>query len=78
MSDLLENPKLHQYPPIGSLWRENDPRSWGLKRRVLAHDFDRGKVQLDGPVKTWAKAERFNGKRGGYSRVNEQGEPYTA
>ena len=60
-----------EWPPINSRWIENDPRATvkRLGRAVLAHDKERGKVQLDGVVKTWAKVERFNGKRGGYTRV---------
>jgi len=58
-----------EWPPIGSRWKENDPRSAGIPRKVLAHRKIDKKVQLDGPVKTWASLHRFNGKRSGYSRV---------
>ena len=65
-----------EWPPIGSRWIENDPRATikRLGRKVLAHDTKRGKVQLDGCVKTWAKVERFNEKRGGYSRIFDKAE----
>lgn len=61
-----------EWPPLGSRWLECDPRATvkTLGREVLAHDKERGKVQLDGAVKTWAKVERFNGKRGGYRRIS--------
>lgn len=62
-----------EWPPIGSFWQENDPRSSG-RREVLAHDRKRGKVQLAGYPRTWAKVERFNGRRGGYSPVPPQEE----
>jgi len=39
------------------------------KKRVIAHDTQRGKVLFDGPVKRWASIKRFNGKRGGYAIV---------
>ena len=58
------------WPPIGSVWKENDKRSLQLPRKVLAHDRAKGKVQLDGYPTTWAKVERFNGKSSGYSRVD--------
>ena len=60
-----------EWPEIGSWWRENDPRGTKFARQVIAHRKLDGRVQLDGPVKTWARIERFNGKRGGYSKVDK-------
>ena len=67
-STTLETASL-AWPPIGSCWKENDPRPISGRRTVIAHDKAKGKVQLGGYPKTWAKVERFNGKRGGYSQV---------
>jgi hypothetical protein len=55
------------FPPIGSFWKENDPRAWGLRKEVVAHDLKRRRVQFN--TRRWAKVERFNGKRGGYTQV---------
>ena len=56
------------YPAVGSHWKEVDPR---INRvvEVVAHDTARRKVgitRMHSIQVTWAKVERFNGKRGGY------------
>jgi hypothetical protein len=57
------------YPPIGSKWKERDPR---VARTVQVVRYDLGKrrvriVCLETDRLTWAKLERFNGKSGGYA-----------
>jgi hypothetical protein len=57
------------YPPIGSKWTERDTRA---KRtlQVIRYDTAKGRVRIN-CIETqrlsWAKAERFNGKSGGYA-----------
>ncbi len=57
-----------EWPSIGSLWREND-RPGSVVKEVIAHDKVYKRVRLKGAIKTWASLHRFNGKPGGYSRV---------
>lgn len=58
-----------EWPPIGTWWRENHKQP-GLPKKVVSHCSD-GKVGLENTLGrvTYAKVERFNGKRGGYSRM---------
>lgn len=58
-------------PPIGSEWKDRDLR---VKRtlRVVRYDPDKRRIRihcLETGTLSWAKAERFNGKSGGYTRV---------
>lgn len=58
-------------PPIGSRWKENDPRVERIVT-VLGYEERTGQVCITSKpgVISWANPKRFNGKRGGYSRVN--------
>lgn len=58
-------------PPIGSKWRELDVR---VKRTIQVVRYDPAKRRvriacLETDRLSWAKPERFNGKRGGYARI---------
>jgi hypothetical protein len=63
-------------PPVGSIWKEVDPR---LDRHVKVTGYDNlGFVGIAGCSAdgsyvsarlTWANPSRFNGKRGGYTRI---------
>ena len=58
-------------PPIGSQWRELDVR---VKRTIQVVRYDPAKRRvriacLETDRLSWAKPERFNGKRGGYARI---------
>jgi hypothetical protein len=58
-------------PPIGSEWKDRDLR---VKRtvRVVRYDPDKRRIRihcLETGTLSWAKAERFNNKSGGYTRV---------
>jgi hypothetical protein len=68
-------PEIAELPPIGSVWKEVDPR-FTRHIKVLEHDPKTGKVRICGYAggrefspKTWANPKRFNSKRGGYERV---------
>ena len=58
-----------KFPPIGSKWRELDAR---VKRTVeiIRYDKSKGLIRIN-CIETqrlsWAKPERFNGKKGGYA-----------
>jgi hypothetical protein len=59
-------------PPIGSTWLDRDPRE---KRTVtvIRYDAERQRVRIHcvkTDVLSWAKPERFNGKSGGYARID--------
>lgn len=61
-----------EYPPIGSTWLERDLRA---KRtvKVVRYDCDKRRVRIhciETDTLSWAKAERFNGKSGGYIMIN--------
>jgi hypothetical protein len=58
-------------PPIGSTWLDRDPRE---KRtvQVIRYDAQKRRVRIhciETDVLSWAKPERFNGKSGGYARI---------
>jgi hypothetical protein len=57
-----------QYPPIGSKWKERDLRV-ARTVQIVRYDLAQRRVRivcLETDRLTWAKVERFNGKRGGY------------
>ena len=59
------------YPPIGSKWKEVDVRV-GRTIEVIRYDVAKALVRincLETQRLTWAKLERFNGKSGGYARI---------
>lgn len=64
--------KTVEWPAIGSWWRENDRRGGTVAKQVVAHRKADGRVGLQGVMLTWALAERFNGKLGGYSKVSDK------
>ena len=60
-----------QMPPIGSKWKDRDTR---VKRtvEVVRYDAPKRRVRIhciETETLSWAKAERFNGKSGGYSKI---------
>jgi hypothetical protein len=60
-----------QFPPIGSKWQDCHPRA---KRtiQVIRHDLPARRVRIhciETETLSWAKQERFNGKSGGYSKI---------
>lgn len=60
------------YPEVGSKWKELDAR---VKRtiKVIRHDVAKRRVRIaciETDSLTWAKPERFNGKSGGYARID--------
>ncbi|MBI3375306.1 MAG: hypothetical protein HY017_26605 [Betaproteobacteria bacterium] len=60
-----------QYPPVGSRWREVDERV-ARTVQVIRYDLVKGRVRInciETQQLTWAKPERFNGKRGGYAKI---------
>jgi hypothetical protein len=62
------------YPSIGSKWKDLDSR---VKRTVEVIRYDPAKPRIRiACVQTqrlsWAKPERFNGKSGGYAKVDER------
>lgn len=64
----LKNP----FPPVGSKWKERDLRV-SRTIEVVRHDLANGRVRIN-CIETqrlsWAKPERFNGKSGGYARID--------
>lgn len=61
-----------EYPPVGSKWQELDRR---VKRtvQVIRHDVTNRRVRIaciETERLSWAKPERFNGKRGGYAPLS--------
>jgi hypothetical protein len=60
------------YPPIGSKWKERDQRV-SRTIEVVRYDVANGRVRIN-CIETqrlsWAKPERFNGKSGGYARID--------
>lgn len=59
---------MDEWPAIGSRWREVDPR-FDRVVVVVSYDKQQRKVGIStGGNLTWAKVERFNGKRGGYAK----------
>lgn len=64
-------PSQAQYPPVGSTWQERDRR---VRRtvRVVRLDTANRRVRIYCPETdqlSWAKADRFNGKSGGYAKA---------
>jgi hypothetical protein len=60
-----------QYPAVGSKWKEVDLRV-SRTIQVVRYDLENARVRincLETQRLTWAKPERFNGKRGGYEPV---------
>jgi hypothetical protein len=60
-----------QYPPIGSKWEELDSRVTRTVE-VIRYDLANRRVRiscLETQRLSWAKPERFNGKRGGYAAL---------
>ncbi|MGQ0545183.1 MAG: hypothetical protein ACT4P3_07605 [Betaproteobacteria bacterium] len=62
-----------QLPPIGSEWKDRDLR---VKRtvKVVRYDLAKRRIRihcLETDTLSWAKPERFNGKSGGYARLDE-------
>ena len=60
-----------QYPPVGSKWKEVDTRV-ARTVQVIRYDLATGRVRInciETQRLTWAKPERFNGKRGGYAKL---------
>jgi len=60
-----------EYPPVGSEWKDRDLR---VQRtvRVVRYDVERRRVRIhciETDILSWAKPERFNGKSGGYSKI---------
>ena len=56
-------------PPIGSKWVERDSRKTRTVE-VIRYDATKRRVRihaLETQTLSWAKAERFNGKSGGYA-----------
>ena len=61
----------HDYPPIGSRWKDRDTRS-NRTIEVIRHDVARRRVRIhciETQTLSWAKPERFNGKSGGYAKI---------
>jgi hypothetical protein len=61
-----------QLPPIGSQWKDRDVRERRTVK-VIRYDLDKRKVRIhciETDTLSWAKPERFNGKSGGYARLN--------
>lgn len=61
------------YPAIGSKWREFDRRV-NRTVQIVRYDSATGRVRIycvETEQLSWAKAERFNGKSGGYARLVE-------
>lgn len=62
-----------EWPPIGSRWREVD-RRFDRVIVVLRHNERMDKVGIKTEGKSgfsgWAKRSRFNGKSGGYARID--------
>ena len=59
------------YPPIGSKWKERDPRA-RRTIQVIRYDPTRRRVRIhcmETQTLSWAKPERFNGKSGGYAMI---------
>src|SRR5258706_4421905 len=62
------------YPSIGSKWKDLDSR---VKRTVEVIRYDPAKPRiriacLQTQRLSWAQPERFNGKSGGYAKVDER------
>ena len=60
-----------EYPPVGSEWKDGDLRVKGTVR-VVRYDVERRRVRIHcikTDILSWAKPERFNGKSGGYSKI---------
>ena len=62
------------YPSIGSKWKDLDSR---VKRTVEVIRYDPAKPRiriacLQTQRLSWAKPERFNGKSGGYAKLDER------
>jgi hypothetical protein len=61
-----------EWPAIGSWWRENDHAGGTVAKEVVAHDKTFDRVQLRSSARTtWAALRRFNGRKGGYSKVRD-------
>jgi hypothetical protein len=63
--------KISAYPPVGSKWKEIDVRV-ARTVEVIRYDTTKGLVRInciETQRLTWAKLERFNGKRGGYAKI---------
>jgi hypothetical protein len=61
-----------QLPPIGSQWRDRDVRK-SRTLKVIRYDSEKRKVRIhciETDTLSWAKPERFNGKSGGYARID--------
>jgi hypothetical protein len=61
----------NQYPPVGSKWKEADMRV-ARTVQVVRYDIENGRIRincLETQRLTWAKPERFNGKSGGYVKI---------
>ena len=58
-----------RYPPVGSKWKDMDARVTRTLQ-VIRYDTEKGRIRincLETQRLTWAKPERFNGKKGGYA-----------
>ena len=61
----------NQLPPVGSKWKEADQRV-ARTVQVVRYDIENGRIRincLETQRLTWAKPERFNGKSGGYVKI---------
>ena len=59
------------YPPVASKWRELDPRV-ARTVQIIRYDLANTRVRIycaETRQLTWAKPDRFNGKRGGYEKI---------
>ena len=60
--------KIKLLPPIDSRWKDRNARTV----QVIRYDLDKRRVRIHCPeteTLSWAKAERFNGKKSGYCRL---------
>ena len=57
-------------PPLGSTWLDRDREKRTVK--VIRYDAAKQRVRIhciETDILSWAKPERFNGKSGGYSKI---------
>ena len=61
------------YPPVGSKWKDRDLRARRTVE-VIRYDLAKRRVRIhciETQSLSWAKPERFNGKSGGYAKVQD-------
>jgi hypothetical protein len=58
-----------RYPTVGSKWKDLDARGTRTLE-VIRYDTEKGRIRincLETQRLSWARADRFNGKSGGYA-----------